>query len=247
MTVRRLWGWGVRSLRCSSTGSIAPFGHGRLKPFVSGQVDPLACTGDAARNTLRADVVRPVRSIGGEDMRKLMARRRVVRLTGLATVFFIVAGGVAYATIPDVGKVYTACMLKNVGTIRLIDPSLPASNLMSHCSSLETQVSWNQQGQAGPAGPKGDTGAAGAIGATGATGAAEPQGPKGVTGAIGQQGPKGDTGSAGAAGDTGATSWPSWPSGSARRQGRQGRCRRSRRSRSSRSSGRRRPRGAGRS
>ncbi len=154
-------------------------------------------------------------------MRKLMARRRVVRLTGLATVFFIVAGGVAYATIPDVGKVYTACMLKNVGTIRLIDPSLPASNLMSHCSSLETQVSWNQQGQAGPAGPKGDTGAAGAIGATGATGAAGPQGPKGVTGAIGQQGPKGDTGSAGAAGDTGATG-PAGPAGPVGPQGDKG-------------------------
>ena len=34
--------------------------------------------------------------------------------------------GIAYATIPGAGAVYTACMLKNVGTVRLIDPSLPA-------------------------------------------------------------------------------------------------------------------------
>jgi hypothetical protein len=32
-----------------------------------------------------------------------------------------IAGGVANATIPGAGKVYTACMLKSVGTIRLID------------------------------------------------------------------------------------------------------------------------------
>ena len=60
-----------------------------------------------------------------------------------------VAAGAAYATIPDGNKVYTACMLKNIGTLRLIDTSLPASNLMSHCTVLETMVTWNQQGQAG--------------------------------------------------------------------------------------------------
>jgi hypothetical protein len=35
-------------------------------------------------------------------------------------------------------------MLKNVGTIRLIDPSAGGK-----CASIEQQVSWNQQGQAG--------------------------------------------------------------------------------------------------
>src|SRR4051812_9364857 len=65
------------------------------------------------------------------------------------------AGAVAYATIPGDGNVYRACMLKNVGTIRLIDPSLPSGNLMSRCTSLETQMSWNQNGPAGPAGPAG--------------------------------------------------------------------------------------------
>jgi len=54
--------------------------------------------------------------------------------------------------------VINACMLKNVGTIRLIDPSLPASNPLSHCSSLETPVSWNQQGQPGTPGQDGAPG-----------------------------------------------------------------------------------------
>jgi type VI secretion system Hcp family effector len=96
-----------------------------------------------------------------------------------------VAGGIAYAAIPDGGNVYTACMLKSTGTIRLIDPSLPSSNLMSHCTPLEQQLSWNQVGQPGAAGAKGATGAQGAKGDVGATG---PQGPKGDAGASGSGG-----------------------------------------------------------
>jgi hypothetical protein len=79
---------------------------------------------------------------------------------------FALAGGVAYATIPDGSGVYTACTLNHVGTIRLIDPSLPAGNLLSHCTALETKITWNQQGQPGPQGPKGNPG---------------PQGPPGVS------------------------------------------------------------------
>jgi hypothetical protein len=101
------------------------------------------------------------------------------------------AGGVTYAAIPDSGtNVYHACMLKNVGTIRIIDPSLPSSNALSHCSSsLETAVSWNQQG------PKGAPGIQGVKGEQGI------QGLKGDTGATGQ---KGDTGAMGANGQPGA-------------------------------------------
>ena len=72
-----------------------------------------------------------------------------------------IAAGVAYATIPGGGGDYTACALKGVGTIRLVDPSLPASNLMGHCTSLENQLGWNKQGQAGPPGAKGGAGATG--------------------------------------------------------------------------------------
>ena len=60
------------------------------------------------------------------------------KLAAAAVAVVALAGaGIAYATIPGGGGVYSGCMLKNVGTVRLIDPSLPASNCMSHCSSLE--------------------------------------------------------------------------------------------------------------
>ena len=78
--------------------------------------------------------------------------RRVVLIAGALLAF---AGGIAYATIPDGSGVYTACMLKNVGTIRLIDPSLPASNLISHCTSLESKITFDQQGRPGPIGANG--------------------------------------------------------------------------------------------
>jgi hypothetical protein len=78
-------------------------------------------------------------------------------LTALA-VAALAGAGIAYATIPSSSCVINACMLKNVGTVRLIDPSLPASNLLSHCSSLEAPISWNQQGQPGTPGSPGAPG-----------------------------------------------------------------------------------------
>ena len=77
---------------------------------------------------------------------------RVTRLVVLCGVGLTLAAGIAYATIPDGGGVYTACMLKNLGTIRIIDPSLPASNTLGHCTSVETQINWNRDGQTGDAG-----------------------------------------------------------------------------------------------
>lgn len=91
-------------------------------------------------------------------MRKRWFTRRSVQVCTLVVGIVAVAAGVAYATIPDSGGVYTACMLKNVGTLRLIDPSLPSANLMSHCTSRETQITWNQKGQPGPTGPAGPPG-----------------------------------------------------------------------------------------
>ena len=130
---------------------------------------------------------------------KGMFRRRIGRLVVLCGVGLALAAGIAYATIPS-GGVYTACMLKNVGTIRLIDPSLPASNPLGHCISLEQQITFNQTGQQGLAGPTGVTGAAGATGATGATG---PGGATGATGAAGHDGKDGVRGPAGATGPAG--------------------------------------------
>jgi hypothetical protein len=138
-----------------------------------------------------------------------------------------IVGGVAYATIPGPDNVYSACMLKGTGTIRLIDKSLPSTNLMSHCTDKEIEISWNQAGQPGPAGPqgaKGDPGAPGKDGTNGTNGtdgvsvttASEPAGANCADGGVqlaavngvsyvcnGPQGPKGDTGPQGTQGTNG--------------------------------------------
>jgi len=132
--------------------------------------------------------------------------RRALRLSVVAVALLAVAGGIAYATIPSASGVFTACKLNGVGTIRLIDPSLPHSSLLSHCTAFETQVQWDASGQAGaqgPPGPKGDKGDKGDTGPAGAPGAA------GATGAPGPKGDKGDTGDTGATGATG----PQGPAG----------------------------------
>jgi hypothetical protein len=158
--------------------------------------------------------------------------------TGIAAVAVLAtAGGVAYATIPGPGNVYTACMLRGVGTIRLIDKSLPPTNLMSHCTDKETEISWNQAGQPGPAGPqgaKGDPGAPGTNGTNGTNGkdgvnvtsTSEPAGANcadggvqltaanGVSyvcnGAKGDKGDKGDPGSAAGGPDLAAVATLRW-------------------------------------
>lgn len=79
---------------------------------------------------------------------------------------FAIAGGIAYAAIPDAGTgVYHACMLKNIGTIRIIDPD------KQHCSaSLETEITFNQRGPKGDQGIQGMQGPPGAPGRDGANG-----------------------------------------------------------------------------
>jgi Collagen triple helix repeat (20 copies) len=145
-------------------------------------------------------------------------RTRIGLIAAQITLALGLAVGVAYATIPDGNGVYTGCMLNGVGTLRLIDPSLSSTDLKSHCTKFETQITWNEQGQPGPQGPqgpKGDTGAQGPQGLngdTGLAGPAGPQGPKGDTGAKGDTGPQGAQGDTGAKGDTG-------PAGSAGPQG----------------------------
>ena len=76
------------------------------------------------------------------------------RLALAAIAIFAVAGGVAYAAIPDAGTgVYHACMLKNVGTIRIIDPERQRCS-----SSLEVEITFNKQGPTGNPGPTGPPG-----------------------------------------------------------------------------------------
>jgi hypothetical protein len=67
----------------------------------------------------------------------------------------VAAAGIAYAAIPGSDGTFHACMLNTTGAIRLIDPSLSPQNLRSHCTALESPVTWNQQGPAGQPGPPG--------------------------------------------------------------------------------------------
>jgi hypothetical protein len=97
-----------------------------------------------------------------ETMKKLLRRKTIIVGAVLAA---LAAAGIAYATIPDANGVYTACKLNATGTIRLIDPSVGTASLLGHCTSLETQISWNQKGQQGPAGPQGPAGEDGTNGA----------------------------------------------------------------------------------
>ncbi len=122
-------------------------------------------------------------------MHTKLARRPLVIAAVAVTVASAAAGaGVATAAIPDATQTYTACLLNNVGTLRLIDPSLGAHNPMGHCFVWESTVTWNQKGQSGapgPAGPTGATGPPGPTGSTGATGATGPAGPPGPSGPSG--------------------------------------------------------------
>ena len=111
-----------------------------------------------------------------------------------AVVGSVLVGGVAFAAIPDSNGVINGCYQKNVGNLRVIDPSAGDS-----CRPSEVPISWSQIGPQGPQGPKGDTGA------TGPQGPAGPQGPQGQKGDTGDTGPAGPAGPAGPKGDTGAT------------------------------------------
>ena len=84
------------------------------------------------------------------------------RRFAFATVaIFAVAGGIAYAAIPDASGVYHACVMKN-GSIRIIDPSTDQCR-----PSNETEITFNQKGQTGDPGAQGPAGTNGTNGADG--------------------------------------------------------------------------------
>jgi hypothetical protein len=60
-----------------------------------------------------------------------------------------VAGGVAYATIPDGDGAIHACYSKSGGALRVVDDSV------TNCKASETSLSWSVTGPAGPPGPAG--------------------------------------------------------------------------------------------
>ena len=65
----------------------------------------------------------------------------------------LVAGGIAYATIPDGGGVIHGCYQKNQGTLRVID-----TDKAQTCASSESPLTWSQTGPQGRPGPKGRPG-----------------------------------------------------------------------------------------
>jgi hypothetical protein len=103
----------------------------------------------------------------------------------------LLAGSVAYATIPDssTGIIHT-CYSQSLGTWRPIDTQ---TSPPQKCKSGEAQLDFNQKGPQGPTGPAGPAGPPGPQGAQGAQG---PQGPAGPPGPEGDQGPAGPPGAA---------------------------------------------------
>lgn len=70
-----------------------------------------------------------------------------------------VAGGIAYATIPDSNGVIHACYQKNQGALRVID-----TDKAQTCSSSETAITWSQTGPPGAPGQPGQQGPPGPTG-----------------------------------------------------------------------------------
>ena len=88
------------------------------------------------------------------------------RRTALASLaIFALAGGIAYAAIPDAGSgAFHACMLKGIGTLRIIDPE------RQRCASFETPITLGAQGIQGVQGVQGLRGPAGTDGSNGRDG-----------------------------------------------------------------------------
>ncbi|HEX5173787.1 MAG TPA: hypothetical protein VFV91_06545 [Gaiellaceae bacterium] len=89
-------------------------------------------------------------------------------VVALAIAGALVAGGIAYATIPDGSGVIHGCYKKtspNQGTLRVIDTGKAQA-----CTSSESGLSWSQTGPQGPQGPQGTQGPQGPQGAQGPSG-----------------------------------------------------------------------------
>ncbi len=86
-------------------------------------------------------------------------------LVALVIAGALLAGGIAYATIPDGSGVIHGCYLKGLGTLRVIDTGKAQT-----CSSFETPLTWSQTGPPGAQGPQGSQGPQGQQGPAGPTG-----------------------------------------------------------------------------
>lgn len=65
----------------------------------------------------------------------------------------LVAGGIAYATIPDSNGVIHGCYQQKDGTLRVID-----TDKAQTCAKSEVSLNWNQTGPQGPQGLQGPSG-----------------------------------------------------------------------------------------
>jgi hypothetical protein len=88
---------------------------------------------------------------------KMLFGLRGSRLAIATVTIFAVAGGIAYAAIPDADGVYHACLSRN-GSIRIIDPDT------DQCKATETAITFNQKGDKGDPGPAGTNGTNGTNG-----------------------------------------------------------------------------------
>jgi hypothetical protein len=96
-------------------------------------------------------------------MLRKLARSRLASASLISSVLLVLAGMVAFASIPDSAGVIHACYNTAAGTLRVIDSPTQA------CRPSETAISWNQVGPSGAIGPQG------------------PQGPQGPSGVLGLQ------------------------------------------------------------
>jgi hypothetical protein len=122
---------------------------------------------------------------------------RLASASMISSFLLVVAGTVAFASIPDSSGVIHGCYKTENGQLRVIDPAT------QQCLPSETAISWNATGPQGIQGATGAQGPQGLQGVTGAMGATGAIGPNGAPGATGPQGAKGDTGATGAVGPAG--------------------------------------------
>jgi hypothetical protein len=89
-----------------------------------------------------------------ELFRRIM-HSRLASASMIGSILFVVAGTIAFASIPDSVGVIHGCFKTQSGQLRVIDAAT------AQCSPSETAISWNQigpQGPQGPAGPQGPPG-----------------------------------------------------------------------------------------
>lgn len=85
-------------------------------------------------------------------MLQKLARSRLASASLISSVLLIVAGMVAFASIPDSAGVIHGCIKTQSGQLRVIDTAT------EQCLPSETAISWNQVGLQGPQGPAGSQG-----------------------------------------------------------------------------------------